>query len=131
LESNKYTATKLKENRDLNGFNLGIISKALSKIELFQWKWKTLSKDILEKTIQEPDEKWFQIETISWTELKKLYPYKFNVLVLDCEGSFYYILKDEPDFLKGIEKILIENEWNKKILYPTSLYKRDFIVALQ
>jgi FkbM family methyltransferase len=112
LESNKDTATKLKENRDLNGFNFGIISKALSKIELFQWKWKTISKDILEQKIQEPDEEWFPIETISWAELKKLYPYEFNVLVLDCEGSFYYILKDEPEFLKGIEKILIENDFD-------------------
>ncbi len=34
----------------------------------------------------------------------------FNVLVVDCEGALYYILKDEPEFLNGFETIMIEND---------------------
>ena len=35
----------------------------------------------------------------------------FNVLVVDCEGALYYILKDEPEFLNGFETIIIENDF--------------------
>jgi hypothetical protein len=31
-----------------------------------------------------------------------------NTLVLDCEGAFYWILKDMPDILNNIEKILMD-----------------------
>ena len=35
----------------------------------------------------------------------------FNVLVVDCEGALYYMLKDEPEFLNGFETIIIENDF--------------------
>ena len=35
----------------------------------------------------------------------------FNVLVVDCEGALYYILKEEPEFLNGFKTIIIENDF--------------------
>ena len=35
----------------------------------------------------------------------------FNVLVADCEGALYSILRDEPEFLNSFETILIENDF--------------------
>lgn len=35
----------------------------------------------------------------------------FNVLVVDCEGALYYILKEEPNFLENFKTILIENDF--------------------
>ena len=43
--------------------------------------------------------------------LKQKYNMKFNVLVLDCEGAIYYILKNEPEILNDIETIIIENDF--------------------
>jgi len=44
----------------------------------------------------------------------------FNVLVVDCEGALYYILKDELEFLNCFETIIIENDFliftHKKIV---------------
>ena len=34
-----------------------------------------------------------------------------NVLVVDCEGDLYYILKDKSEFLNGFETIIIENDF--------------------
>lgn len=112
IESSPEFATQLNENRVLNGLNFSIVSKALSKVPLYQWKWQTYSKEILDQREQGPDEEWLPIETISWTDLKNMYPYNFNVLVLDCEGAFYFILQQEPDILQGFEKILIENDFD-------------------
>jgi len=33
--------------------------------------------------------------------------------VLDCEGAFYYILRDMPDILKGIRLIIVENDYTE------------------
>ena len=44
----------------------------------------------------------------------------FNVLVADCEGALYYILKDEPEFLNGFETIIIENDF-------TDIKHKEFI----
>ena len=54
---------------------------------------------------------WKIINTITWNNLKQKYNMKFNVLVLDCEGAIYYILKNEPEILNDIETIIIENDF--------------------
>ncbi len=43
--------------------------------------------------------------------IKIKYNMNFNVLVVDCEGALYYMLKDEPEFLNGFETIIIENDF--------------------
>ena len=32
-------------------------------------------------------------------------------MVLDCEGAFYYILKDTPEILNNINLIILENDF--------------------
>jgi hypothetical protein len=49
--------------------------------------------------------------TITWNDLKQKYCMNFDVLVADCEGALYYILKDKPEFLNGFQTILIENDF--------------------
>ena len=43
--------------------------------------------------------------------MQEKYKKTFNTLVLDCEGAFYYILKDFPEILNGVTKILMENDY--------------------
>lgn len=106
IESDPISVSKLEENKNINSLNFKIEGSAISKIRLIQNGWT--SKPIINDII--PDD-WKIINTITWNELKQKYNMNFNVLVLDCEGAFYYILKDEPDFLNGFETIIIENDF--------------------
>lgn len=104
LESDTYISSQLDTNRKINNFNFKIINAVLSKNKLIQRKWTTiLSNELL------PGYKWVPI--INLNELREITKIKFNVLVLDCEGAFYYILKDFPEILEGITKIIIENDF--------------------
>jgi FkbM family methyltransferase len=109
FESDPNNAKKLKENCDLNNLNFIIEDCAISKKELLQKKWITKSKDLIEDN---EIVNWKPIKTLSWLQIKNKYKIIFDTLVVDCEGALYYILKDEPDFLKTFKTIIIENDFN-------------------
>lgn len=106
METDKTTCSILKENRDKLGMNFQIESSALSKRNLIQKEWDTLESDELLPG-------YFKVDTISYEDLKKKYSIdRFTTIVADCEGGFYYILKDMPEVLKDVNKILIENNFH-------------------
>jgi len=47
-------------------------------------------------------------------EINKLVDKNFDVLVIDCEGAFYNILKEFPEILNNIKLIIIENDGPEK-----------------
>ena len=49
---------------------------------------------------------------MDYSQLKKKYNIDFDVIVVDCEGAFYYILQDFPEILDGIKTIIMENDYN-------------------
>lgn len=104
LESSEISANQLKHNRNKNNLKFHVEDSALSKVPLIQSGWTTLvSKEVLPG--------YTKVKTITFDEILKKYQLKFNVLVADCEGALYQILKDEPDLLKDIETIIIENDF--------------------
>ena len=105
LESDKNIAKQLTENRDLNNFNFHIESSALSNRKLLQSGWNTIPSNTLIEGY-----KW--VNTITLDELKIKYDIKFDTLILDCEGAFYYILMDMPDILNNINLIIMENDYH-------------------
>lgn len=109
FESDPNNAEKLKENRDINNFNFIIEDCAISKSELYQKEWITKNK--IEININDL-QNWQLIKTITWSEIKNKYNICFDVLVADCEGALYYILKEEPEFLQNFKLIIIENDFN-------------------
>jgi FkbM family methyltransferase len=113
LESDPEIANQLIENRNINQLPFYIESSALSKRKLIQMGWNTMVSDTLE-----PGCKW--VNTITWEDLNKKYNIVFDTLVLDCEGAFYYILKDTPEILDKINLIIMENDY-------LDIYKKDFI----
>ena len=117
IESDPLSVSKLEENKNINSLNFKIEGSAISKVPLIQNEWNT--KPIINNLI--PDE-WKIINTITWNDLKQKYNMKFNVLVADCEGALYYILKDEPEFLNGFQTILIENDF-------TDITHKEFVDA--
>jgi hypothetical protein len=113
LESDPEIANQLIENRDINQLPFYIESSALSKRKLIQTGWNTIESDTLE-----PGFKW--VNTITWEDLNKKYNIEFDTLILDCEGAFYYILKDTPEILDKINLIIMENDY-------LDIYKKEFI----
>jgi FkbM family methyltransferase len=109
FESDPDNASKLKENCDLNNLNFIIEDCAISKTELLQKDWLTKSKDLINDNELV---NWKPIKTMSWLQIKNKYKITFDTLVADCEGALYYILKDEPYFLKTFKTIIIENDFN-------------------
>lgn len=126
LESNVNISKKLSRNRDLNNMKFHIESSALSKRKLIQETegWKTKPSETLE-----PGFKW--VNTITLEQLKAKYNIKFDTLVLDCEGAFYYILMDMPEILDNINLIIMENDYNvleQKKYIDNILTKNNFYV---
>jgi hypothetical protein len=107
LETCEQYIPGLNYNKEINQFRFHIEPSGLSKKKLIQKRWITTQWDfdIL------PDNEYFWVPTITWSDLQKKYPIDFNVLVADCEGALYYILKDEPDFLNQFKKIIVENDY--------------------
>ena len=105
LECDTEISKQLIENRDLNNFTFFVENSALSKRKLIQKGWDTKPSEILEDGYKE-------VNTINYDELMKKYNIKFDTLVLDCEGAFYYILMDMPEILNNINLIIMENDYH-------------------
>jgi FkbM family methyltransferase len=104
IECDVNVADMLKENRELNGLRFFIETRALSKRKLAQKGWRTIVCDNC------PSDH-VKVNTITVHELRAKYNIKFDTLILDCEGAFYYILKDMPEILDGIIMIIMENDY--------------------
>lgn len=107
LESDPISADQLNQNIQSNGFHTRVEPAALSKMPLIQKGWDT--KPLEGDTI--PDG-WWQINTITYSDIMKKYNIEFDTLVADCEGALYYILRDEPDMLKNINTVITENDYS-------------------
>ena len=118
LESDQGYAKQLEHNRNKNYFQFNIEASALSEVPLLQKGWDTF---VQEMDIIPLDCK--KVNTITYSELKNKYNVDFNVLVVDCEGALYQILKDNPDILLNIETVIIENDFLK-------LVERDYVFDL-
>ena len=124
LESDVNIAKQLTENRDLNNFNFHIESSALSKRKLIQRGWDTIPSDTLQDGFN-----W--VNTITLDELNAKYNIVFDTLVLDCEGTLYYILMDMPEILDNIKLIIMENDYwdlSKKQYVDKILSEHKFYV---
>ena len=113
LESDSDIANKLTENKNLNQSSFHIENSALSNRKLIQTGWNTIPSDTLIEGY-----KW--VNTITLEQLKTKYNIKFDTLVLDCEGAFYYILMDMPELLNNINLIIMENDYFE-------LYKKQYV----
>jgi FkbM family methyltransferase len=112
----------LEDNRNINNLSFHIENLALSKQKLIQRGWETKPSDILEEGY-----KWVNI--LNFDELQNKYKIDFDTLILDCEGAFYFILKDSPEILNNIKLIIMENDYidiNHKIYINSILKQYNF-----
>lgn len=113
LESDYDISMQLNENKKLNNMNFHIEASALSKRKLMQKNWDTVYKELvdLKGAAGEDISAYKDVNIISFEELNEKYKIKFDTLVLDCEGAFYYILNDFPQILENIKLIIMENDY--------------------
>jgi len=104
IECDKTVAEKLKENRKINNLDFFVETRAISKRKLFQKGWNTIASN-------NNPEGYNPVQTMTLDELHAKYNIKFDTLILDCEGAFYYIIKDMPEILDGINIIIMENDY--------------------
>ena len=72
-----------------------------------------------------------KVNIINFEQLKEKYNIEFDTLVLDCEGSFYYILLDMPEVLDNIKLIIMENDYSDeshKKYIDNVLREKGFII---
>jgi FkbM family methyltransferase len=129
LESDPGNSVLLQQNRDARGLNFDIETLALSAEPLMQQGWNTVPIGLGEIPVG-----WSAVKTISYDKLCEKYTAGFDTLVLDCEGAFYYILRDTPEILDGVHTVCLENDFEKEeeemfVLY--TLMRRGFRVVEQ
>lgn len=104
LECDSHTCKILQQNQNRNGYYFHIENAALSERRLIQKDWNTIPSEVILPGFRE-------VPTISWLNLVQKYPLQFNVLVADCEGALYYILKDTPELLNSFRLLILENDY--------------------
>jgi FkbM family methyltransferase len=104
VESDTAISKMLEENRALNDASFQIENAALSKRKLVQRGWNTIISDVAIDGYK-------PVNTITLQELNMKYNIPFDTLIIDCEGAFYYILKDMPEILNNIKLIITENDY--------------------
>jgi FkbM family methyltransferase len=119
MESCPKSAKLLKKNRDFNGLRFHIEVAAISKIPLIQSEWNSMPS-----TVDVPG--FFRVNTMTFDEVQKKYGMEFNTLVADCEGALYNILLDDPEMLRNMKLIIIENDFRdfQNMLFVHDLFKR-------
>jgi hypothetical protein len=106
LECNPKIYKQLIMNKANNNFRFFTENSALSAKYVFSKDWDTICKD----TPVAPDG-YTKVNTIKYNELLNKYNINFDTLILDCEGSFYYILLEFPEILNNIKLITTENDY--------------------
>jgi FkbM family methyltransferase len=90
----------LLDNKNKNNANFEILNKLISnkskKLILDGYSTRTVDSDTNDGSC------------ITYNNFKKLYPYKFNVLIADCEGCLYEFIEMLGDDLNNYNKILFE-----------------------
>ena len=104
LESNTAIYKELLYNREINQLEFYIENSALSKRKLIQSHWYSEVSDIVKPG-------YFPVNIMTYADLLEKYNIQFDTLVLDCEGAFYYILKDMPEVLDHVTLIIMENDY--------------------
>jgi FkbM family methyltransferase len=109
LESDPGIASGLIANRDRNFLSFHVENAAISMVPLIQAGWVTHPNT--------PQPGHFQVNTLTYNELKEKYQIPFNVLVADCEGALYYIFQDDESILDDVELIIVENDYHHRVHY--------------
>lgn len=116
------------ENRQLNNLEFNILNFALSYRPLYYQNKKHGDGGGYCVDTKYNDD-YIECPTITFEEIENKFNLKFDTLVIDCEGGFYYIVKDNPKILENINTLIIENNFpliEHKLFLDNLLIKNNF-----
>lgn len=90
----------------LPGVNVEIA--AVSSIRLEQQSWLTRP---IPPGQRDASAGWTEVKTIPYARVVAKYG-TFDTLVADCEGALLFILRDAPELLDTVKRIIVENDYN-------------------
>lgn len=105
MECNPIIYDKVVHNRNKNNQHFIIENAAISYQDLYCLSDRSYTVDNAPKNA-------IPVNTITFEELEEKYSIKFNVLVADCEGALYYLLKDAPYIIDNMDKLILENDYD-------------------
>jgi FkbM family methyltransferase len=108
LECNTSFVPLLQHNRYINALLFNIEPSALStrRLAIRDWNTMALSPD------EVVPEGYKEIQIMSFEQIETKYNISFDTIVIDAEGALYYILLDNPNILRNIKKIIMENDYD-------------------
>lgn len=129
IESSPLFATKLRENMLLCPVKFEVECMALSNIPLIQETeaWRTYPQHLLPR----PFGNLVRTESLAYLESK--YGRTFTTLVIDCEGAFFYMVRDMPEMLTNITRIIMTNTYAKmahKEFVDSALLSKGFVLVI-
>ena len=122
MESNLNYAKQLIHNKEQNNLSFHVENLSLSNKKMIQFEDKMSRSDVL-------IDGFFQVNTISWSELNEKYKIEFDTLIIDCNDAFYTILLDFPEMLERMKLVIMKNEYYdvfKKIKIENILIDKNF-----
>jgi len=130
LEPNKEYYNKLVENRDHNNklFNVDNCCLSINPVYILDSRSFLEDKldDIFPISFNDLDtSKANSVNIINYHDLCNKYNLIFDTLCIDCEGAFYYIIKDMPYIIDNIKLIIIENDYENlaHYVYVENIFK--------
>lgn len=115
IEPNFKIFSKLENNKRINNLNFYCENIAISEKPLIQKDFdKFTFYDLLAETTWQSEflpNGYVWVKTMTMSQIKEKYKIDFDTLVIDCEGAFYPLLKDNQDILSGINLIIMENDY--------------------
>jgi len=100
VEPDNIVLNALKKNKKINNVEFEIVNKIISNKnkKIIHQGYATHSIDSDENNNN----------TLTYDEFKNMYPYKFNVLIIDCEACFCDFFEIMGDDIKNYNKIILE-----------------------
>jgi hypothetical protein len=99
------------ENKNLNNLNFNIENAAMSYKPLY-YQEKPHGEGGGYCVLQKFTEDYKLVKTVTFEEIEQKYNICFDTIVCDCEGGFYFIIKDNPNVLQNIKTLIIENDFS-------------------
>jgi FkbM family methyltransferase len=118
--------TYLQQNRDVNKLSFHIEPTPLSRRRLYHIGCDTFAEELEGKEFIVPPNGTL-LTTSTLHQFRSRYPLPFDTLMIDCEGAFYWIVKDYPNIMNGIHTIIIENDFTN---IEHAMYVRRIFTSL-
>lgn len=109
MECDNEIAKQLRTNLDANTFTQARIeTAALSVSKLYQDGGHGPRPIEDFQDTENP----IEVPTISYSQICQKYGVDFDTLVADCEGSLFYIFKEDPNMLDRVNTVIMENDYH-------------------